>query len=170
MPDMNGMELFRLGRRLMKVGVSSLPPSPVQEMPVSVRMVLVDVFENPGTTIGQIVERTRFPQSHVSGAVARLRNAGVLMTETDPDDRRRTIVAPSAAHLANVERARATMPTVEPSLEALLVERFGAEGAGRVTEVTDALELLASLLLPAPTLLPVTAGAPDRCASGDLSC
>ena len=38
---MNGPELFRLGRRLMKLGVRALPPSEFRDLPVSVRIVLV---------------------------------------------------------------------------------------------------------------------------------
>src|SRR4051794_36990823 len=120
MPDVNGVELFRLGRRLMKLGVLAIPPSGFRELPSSVRMVLVDVFDHPGSTIGQIVERTGFPQSHVSGAVARLRDDGVLTTTVDPLDRRRTLVAPSPEHLAKAEAARPDLPTIDAQLEAAL--------------------------------------------------
>jgi hypothetical protein len=81
---MNGPELFRLGRRLMKLGVRALPPSEFRDLPISVRIVLVDVFEHPDTTIGQIVERTGFPQSHVSSSVARLRTAGARWWRPEP--------------------------------------------------------------------------------------
>jgi DNA-binding MarR family transcriptional regulator len=162
--DMNGSELFRLGRRLMKLGVGAIPPSDFRELPSSVRMVLVDVFENPGSTIGQIVGRTGFPQSHVSSAVARLRDSGVLITDTDPLDRRRTIVAPSPEHLAKVARAQPDLPTVDDALAAALVDRFGPAGREHLTDVTVALEMLARLFTPA------TPHAPDMRARGDITC
>jgi DNA-binding MarR family transcriptional regulator len=145
----NGVELFRLGRRLMKLGVLAIPASGFRELPTSVRIVLVDVFEHPGATIGQIVERTGFPQSHVSAAVARLRDSGVLMTSVDPADRRRTLVAPSTEHLARAERGQEEMEPIDDLLEAALVERLGPDGADQVAEATAALELLAGLLIPA---------------------
>ena len=148
---MNGAELFGLGRRLMKLGVQAIPPSGFREMPTSVRMVLVDVFEHPGSTIGQIVERTGFPQSHVSSAVARLRDGGVLETMVDPADRRRTLVAPSRTHRARVERAQREMEPVDDVIETALVERFGPEGVDHLAQATAALALLGHLLAPART-------------------
>jgi DNA-binding MarR family transcriptional regulator len=154
----------------MKVGVGAVPQSAFFQLPTSVRMVLIDVFEHPGGTIGQIVERTGFPQSHVSAAVARLRENGILITETDPEDRRRTIVVPSPEHLANIERAKGDMPPIDATLEALLVERFGPQGAARLAEVTDALDLLAALFLPPNRFEPVTRPTPAPCATGDSPC
>jgi DNA-binding MarR family transcriptional regulator len=142
----NGAELFRLGRRLIRLGVSALPPSYFSELPTSVRIVLLDVFENPRATIGQIAARTGFPQSHVSAAVARLREMGVLETEVDPVDRRRTLVEPSKAHIAEIRRAQAELDPVDSRIEAVLDERVGPGGSARLPEVMAALELLSSLL------------------------
>jgi DNA-binding MarR family transcriptional regulator len=130
---------------MMKLGVQAIPPSGFRALPTSVRMVLVDVIDHPGSTIGQIVERTGFPQSHVSSAVARLRDDGMLVTTVDQADRRRTLVAPSPEHLAKAERAQHTLPPVDDLLIAALVERLGEVGAERVGEATAALELLAEL-------------------------
>jgi DNA-binding MarR family transcriptional regulator len=143
-----GPDLFRLGRRLMKLGVLGFPGGGFRDLPISVRMVLVDVYEHPGTTIGQIVERTGFPQSHVSQAVARLRDSGVLETGVDPIDRRRTLVSPSPEHQARTERSRDELEPIDELLEAALVERLGPAGAGHVGEATAALELLAALFTP----------------------
>jgi DNA-binding MarR family transcriptional regulator len=127
-------------------------------------MVLVDVFEHPGSTIGNIVERTGFPQSHVSAAVARLRDRGVLVTTVDPTDRRRTLVAPSRTHLAKVERAQHEMEPIDDILTAALVERMGPAGAEHVAEATAALELLARLLTPARP------DNPELCRQGEAVC
>ncbi len=145
---MNGIELFRLGRRLIKLGVLALPPSEFRELPTSVRMVLVDVLEHPGSTIGQIVGRTGFPQSHVSGAVARLRDSGVLSTQIDPGDRRCTLVAPSQAHLDNAERTQRELGPIDEVVEAALVEQLGPAGASHLAEAVQALEALGRLLTP----------------------
>lgn len=148
---MTGPELFSLGRRLMKLGVLAIPAGGFRDLSISVRVVLVDVFEHPGTTIGQIVERTGFPQSHVSQAVARLRDDGVLETSIDPGDRRRTLVAPSPEHLARIERNRSELEPIDEILQAALVERLGPSGADHVAEATAALELLAALFVPSRT-------------------
>jgi DNA-binding MarR family transcriptional regulator len=141
----------------MKLGVLAMPAGGFRDLPTSVRIVLVDVFEHPGTTIGQIVERTGFPQSHVSQAVARLRDSGVLETSVDRDDRRRTLVAPAPGHVARVERSHAELEPIADVLEAALVDRLGESGAGHVAEATAALELLARLLTPDRSREPVAA-------------
>jgi DNA-binding MarR family transcriptional regulator len=152
-----GPELFRLGRRLMKLGVLAMPAGGFRDLPISVRIVLVDVFEHPGTTKGQIVERTGFPQSHVSQAVARLRDGGVLETSIDRDDRRRTLVSPAPDHVARIDHSRPELGPIDGVLEAALVARLGPPGAGHLAEATAALELLAELLVPAAAREPVAA-------------
>ncbi len=143
---MNGADLFRLGKRLAKLGVLAFPPSGFRELSTSVRMVLVDVMENPNTTIGQVVERTGFPQSHVSSAVAKLRDAGVLVTTIDLSDKRRTLVAPSKDHLARIRRARRDMPLIDDQLRLALIEVHGPEGAEHLEAAKAALETLHQLL------------------------
>ncbi|MGC1511929.1 MAG: helix-turn-helix domain-containing protein [Acidimicrobiales bacterium] len=147
---MDGIEMFRVGRQLMKLGLESMPP--FRDLPTGVRIVLVDVFEHPGTTIGRIAARTGFPQSQVSSAVARLRTAGVLLTEVDPRDRRRTLVAPSPGHRHLADRARRELRRVEDLVEVSLVDRLGPDGADYVGPVIASLELLADLFVrPDPT-------------------
>src|ERR1700745_3485177 len=92
---MNGLELFLLGRRLMRLGQSAVPSGRFQGLPTSVQSVLIDVFEHPDTAIGGIVTRTGLPQSHVSTSVARLIRVGVLEKRVDPNDGRRTLVRPT---------------------------------------------------------------------------
>jgi DNA-binding MarR family transcriptional regulator len=146
--DVNGPELFRLGRRLMKVGVQATPNAGFRDLPKGVRIVLVDVHEHPDSTIGQIVERTGFPQSHVSAAVARLRESGALLTTTDPSDRRRTLVRPvrRRPRLASDAQSAAA---VERGVHDLLVELHGDGGTRFTGEVIAALETLSSRLCPA---------------------
>ncbi len=144
---MNGPELYRLGRRLIRLGVKAIPPGGFRELPTSVRMVLVDVLEHPETTISQIVERTGFPQSHVSSAVARLRDAGVLKTTADPNDRRRTLVAPSQEHMAKVKEKNRDLEPIDPLIESALIDAstFSDEN---LRAALAALEVLARLFDP----------------------
>src|SRR5260370_31507142 len=79
----------------MKLGEEAIPPSGFHQVPTSVRSVLVDVYEHPGSSVSEITARTGFPQSHVSASVTRLREAGALVTTTDPAHRRRTLVSPN---------------------------------------------------------------------------
>jgi DNA-binding transcriptional ArsR family regulator len=149
----NGLELFLLGRRLMKLGEEAIPPSGFRQMPTSVRSVLVDVYEHPGSSVSEITARTGFPQSHVSASVARLREAGALITTTDLADRRRTLVSP------NPEVLRGLPSLAWVPVEAVLTRAIGTGDPDQAAEAVAALELLARLLTPeAPPRLPSPAG------------
>jgi DNA-binding MarR family transcriptional regulator len=134
----NGLELFLLGRKLMKLGEDAIPPSGFRTMPTSVRSVLLDIYEHPGSSVSEITARTGFPQSHVSASVARLRQAGGLITTTDPADRRRTLVAPNP----DVQRHLPSMPWV-PVDQALATAIGDPE---QLTAALAALDLLDRLL------------------------
>lgn len=93
--SVNGVELFLLGRALMKIGEEAMPTEGIGDQPTSMRTVLIvvsDLRAHPDTTVGEIAARTGLPQSAVSAAIARLRTAGAVTTATDPRDRRRTII------------------------------------------------------------------------------
>jgi DNA-binding MarR family transcriptional regulator len=162
---MNGIELFRLGRRLTKVGVHSLPESEFKAMPTSVRMVMVEVFEHPHSTIGQIVERTGFPQSHVSASVARLREGGVLTTKVDPSDGRRTLVAPVESAAKREARIRHIDAPIIDELRAELIAQWGPSGEAHVAEALGAIETLNRLLVP-----PRNAAAQSLATTGNATC
>jgi DNA-binding MarR family transcriptional regulator len=149
----NGLELFLLGRKLMKLGEEAIPPSGFHQMPASVRSVLVDVYEHPGSSVSEITARTGFPQSHVSASVTRLREAGGLITATDPADRRRTVVSP------NPEVRRGASSMLWEPVDAVLARAIGTGDPGQTAEAVAALELLARLLTPdAPARPPSPAG------------
>src|SRR6476661_8473254 len=93
----NGVELFLLGRALMKIGEEALPEPPggAGRYAGSARLVLIvasDIAAHPDTAVGEIAARTGLPQSQVSTAVARLKEAGAVVTQNDPADRRRLLV------------------------------------------------------------------------------
>ncbi|WP_235502495.1 MULTISPECIES: MarR family winged helix-turn-helix transcriptional regulator [unclassified Kitasatospora] len=144
---MNGVELFLLGRTLMKIGESAIPEPPggTDGQPGSTRAVLIvatDIAAHPGTTASEIVARTGLPQSQVSTAVARLREAGSISTAADPADGRRTLIHPAAEPSPRVAEIRAR--TIDDALAATL----GGSDPARLREVTDALAVLARHLTP----------------------
>jgi DNA-binding MarR family transcriptional regulator len=134
----NATELFLLGRKLMQIAEGSLPQGRIA---TSVRLVLADVAYHPNSSITEITERTGFPQSLVSTAVAKLRALGVVESERDPCDGRRTLVRATPRMEERAERAGAT------SIDPVLAELAG-EHRERVPEAVAALELLAGLLTP----------------------
>lgn len=137
----------------MKLGEEAIPPSGFHQVPTSVRSVLMDVYEHPGSSVTEITARTGFPQSHVSASVARLRESGALVTTTDPADRRRTLAAP------NPEVGRGLSSLAWVPVDAVLARAIGTGDPGQAAEAVAALELLARLLTPAaPARLPSPAG------------
>jgi DNA-binding MarR family transcriptional regulator len=143
MIDVNGLELFLLGRVLMKIGEEAIPAAGFHQLPASVRSVLIDVFEHPNSSIGEIAARTGFPQSHVSASVARLRAiSGVLQTTVDPRDRRRTLVRVSP------EAILQAAPCISTPIDGALAAALGTDNPQEVEEVVAALELLAQRLTP----------------------
>jgi DNA-binding MarR family transcriptional regulator len=138
----NAVELYLLGRKLMKIAEEALPKPPTGSPPTSVRMILIDVAEHPDSSIGEIGSRTGFPQSHVSASVARLRELGALVTSIDPRDRRRTLtrLAPGIR-----QRSRRAAVPVDPVLAAAL----GTSDPTEVEAVIEALDGLAARLMPA---------------------
>ncbi|WP_310738306.1 MarR family winged helix-turn-helix transcriptional regulator [Microbispora sp. H10670] len=146
---MNGVDLFLLGRTLMKIGEEAMPveditPSRTTQA-ASLRTVLVvvaDLRAHPETSVGEIATRTGLPQSAVSAAVARLKEAGAVVTAPDPADRRRVVIRTAPEVSDRVEAVRAA------GVEGPLAAALGTEDPARVAEVVAALEFLAGRLAP----------------------
>jgi len=156
----NGIELFLLGRTLMKIGEVAIPTDGVGAYATSHRSVLIvasDIRAYPGSSVGEIAARTGFPQSKVSACVARLREAGAIDTAADPGDRRRLLVRPAAQVSTRVAEVRAA------PIDAALATAIGADDRQRIAEVVAALETLARHLTPQVlTRLQATSGiSPD---------
>jgi DNA-binding MarR family transcriptional regulator len=132
-------DLLLLARRLMKLAEEGLPGQGVNN---SVRFVMLDIAANPRSSISEITERTGYPQSHVSTSVIKLRESGLVRTEVDPSDRRRTLVwiVPKA-----VERAH---NRIISSADAAIGRAMGDAPAAEVAEVVGALEMVAGRLGP----------------------
>lgn len=139
---MNAVDLYLLGRKLMKIAEGALPTPPTGGPPTSVRMILIDIAEHPDSSVGEIASRTGFPQSHVSTSIARLRELGALATSIDPGDRRRTL-----ARLAPGIRQRSQR--AELPVDSVLATALGSSDPIELEEVIEALDGLAARLMPA---------------------
>ncbi len=142
---MNGVELFLLGRTLMKIGEEALPTEGIGQHSTSARTVLIvvsDVRAHPGSAVGEIATRTGLPQSAVSGAVARLREAGAVTTEPDARDLRRLLVTPAPETSSRVEEIRST------SIDRALATALDTDDPQRIADVVGLLDELARRLSP----------------------
>ena len=139
-PGVDAAGLFLLSRRLMQIAESVLPQ---HKAATSLRFVALDVGYHPNSSISEITERTGLPQSLVSMSVAKLRDLGVVQTEPDPADRRRTLVQPTAVMWTQgrskpaARRSRPRSPRHSPS-----------KISNEVADALAALDLLARLLVP----------------------
>src|ERR1700729_3865353 len=123
---MNPMSLFLLGRKLMQIANDALPQG---KTTTSVRLIFVDVAYHPNTSIAEITERTGFPQSLVSTSVARLRDLGLLESEPDPRDRRRTLVRTTMALNPVAERLESV------GVDDILAEALNGDSEDKLGEV-----------------------------------
>ncbi|WP_329415659.1 MarR family transcriptional regulator [Streptomyces sp. NBC_00704] len=146
---MDGVELFLLGRTLMKIGEEALPEPPdgAGRYAGGARTVLIvasDIAAGQATTVGEIAARTGLPQSQVSTAVARLKEAGSVQTSPDPADRRRMLVRPNPEVSPRVAQVRAV------DAGGAVAAALGSDDPGRLAEVMEALDVLARNLTPRP--------------------
>ncbi|EFC86623.1 MarR family transcriptional regulator [Parafrankia sp. EUN1f] len=137
---MDGFELFLLGRRLMKIGEQAIPEIGVLRLSGPTRAIVFDVFENPGSSISDITARVQFPQSQVSACVARLRQAGVVETDSDPQDRRRTLVRPTAEAKRRAHNRPAAV------IDDALAKAMRSADSAAIERLKEMLEAVARLL------------------------
>lgn len=131
---MTALDLYLLGRRLMKIGEGAMRGGDGPAIPSGLRLIVTDIAESPGSSIGEIAERTGLPQSYVSTSVARLRDRGAVRTTADPSDGRRTLV-----EFAESIPARAARRGAVP-VDAALAEEAGLD------DPADAIAALEALL------------------------
>ncbi|ROQ63418.1 DNA-binding MarR family transcriptional regulator [Streptomyces sp. 840.1] len=141
------VQLFLLGRTLMKIGEEALPDLPpgADTHRVGTRAALVvlsDLLGHPDTSVSAIAVRTGLPQSQVSGAVARLKDAGFIVTAPDPADGRRQLIRRAPQVSGRVSEVRASR------IDDALATALGTDDPGRLREVADALDVLARHLTP----------------------
>ncbi|ANN17093.1 hypothetical protein SD37_16525 [Amycolatopsis orientalis] len=91
---MKASELYLLGKHLMELASHGMRDDTDPEAPEIYDLLISVLVESPGMSIGELTARTGFAQSHVSAAVAKMRDEGAVVTGPDPADRRRTLVTP----------------------------------------------------------------------------
>jgi DNA-binding MarR family transcriptional regulator len=138
----DGLQLFILGRRLTRIAERSFSRAGNDPPPVGMMLVLEDIATHPDSSIGEITDRTGFPQSHVSTMVARFRSSGIVETTSDPRDGRRTLVRATGEHLRRASR-RATS-TIDADIAAALDDADPAV----LERALAALQTLEELLIP----------------------
>ena len=154
-PAPTPVELFLLGRTLMKIGEEALPgPAVGSEAGAgpgsgqfrggtrAVLVVLSDIYAHDSTSVGAIAARTGLPQSQVSGAVARLKQSGSVESAPDPADGRRQLIRQAPAVSQRVAEVRAA------GIDSALAAALGSDDPDRLREVTEALAVLARHLTP----------------------
>lgn len=135
----NGVQLFLLGRTLMKIGEQALPEVGYAGNR-AVLVVLADVLDNPDSTVGEIAARTGLAQSGVSMAVVRLRQTGSVVARTDPRDRRRTLLRRTDRVSDRVAEVRAH--TVDDAIGRAL----DTDNTDEIRDVVHALEAVSQRL------------------------
>jgi DNA-binding MarR family transcriptional regulator len=140
--EMNGLELYLLGRKLAKMGIETIPSSVLNEFPASAQAVLIDVLECPNSSIGEIAKRTELPQSQVSAAATMLEEKCLLETVSDPDDRRRTLVR-GAPGVGKKIGKKVNVPINQTVANSLASDR-----PEDLAQVLEALEMLSLQLSP----------------------
>ncbi|MBB5858330.1 MarR family transcriptional regulator [Amycolatopsis umgeniensis] len=172
---MKAGELYLLGKHLMELASQGMRDDADPEVP-EIYLVLISVLvEAPDISISELTARTGFAQSHVSAAVAKLREQGALRTRPDPADRRRTLVTPVDGLIAAV--AQRQQRDAEQVLAAALTELDPdadsvADRAARLVEAADELYRLLtaralgvggnSALMPLHSLAEEAAGKPKK--------
>lgn len=97
---------------------------------------------HPGSAVGEIAARTGPPQSLVSTAVARLKEADAVVTAADPADRRCLLARQAPQLSARVAEVRSGSVDEAPA------SALGAHAPEALDEVRCALDVLARHLSP----------------------
>lgn len=146
--SMTPVQLFLLGRTLMKIGEEALP-EPVSPAGPAQRggtraalVVLSDVLGHQDTSVSEIAARTGLPQSQVSGAVARLKETGSLVSAPDPADGRRQLIRTASEVSERVTEVRAAR------IDGALAAALGTDDPETLRTVGEALDVLARHLTP----------------------
>ncbi|MFD0021158.1 MarR family transcriptional regulator [Streptomyces sp. NPDC058382] len=101
-----------------------------------------DLLGHPDTSVSSIAVHTGLPQSRVSGAVARLKEPGSIVTAPDPADVRRQLIRRASEVSERVAEVRAA------PVDGALAAALGTDDLQRLLAVTEALDVLARYLTP----------------------
>jgi DNA-binding MarR family transcriptional regulator len=138
-------QLHKIARLLREVALDATADP--GETPVSAGDVAIaeDIAHHETASVGEIAARTGLAQSLVSRTVAKLHEAGVVVTERDPDDGRRVLISIAPGIRTGLFRARARR-RVEPALRS----RYPDSSEAEIARVVALLAELADILTGAP--------------------
>jgi SAM-dependent methyltransferase len=132
----NGVELYLLGQRLMRIGGNALSEdSRLHQLSPSAWLIMTDAVRHRDTSVPEIASRTGLPQDHVSASVSRMADDALLETGVAPSGQQSIIVH----HALRLGEARA-------SADSALAAALGTQDAGQVREFAATLESLARRL------------------------
>jgi DNA-binding MarR family transcriptional regulator len=136
-------QLHKVARLLREVALDATADP--GEKPVSAGDVAIaeDITHHEKASVGEIAARTGLAQSLVSRIVAKFHDAGVVVTERDPDDGRRVLISIAPGVRTGLFRSRARRP-VEPALRSRYPDSPEAEIARVVALLTDLADILTS--------------------------
>lgn len=106
--------------------------------------VLQTLAETGPARVGDLAERLRLAQSTVSALVGKLSEAGLIMREVDPDDRRASVLTLTTAGRREVRQWDAAhLSRLDTALAGLLArDRDTVLGAvGALARLVDAIEM-----------------------------
>lgn len=94
---MDAGDLYHLSRQLKDLAEQAFGATPgqIEAIPVHQQLILGEVIFRPGLNISDLALRLGLAQSMISVGVETLRSQDLVSTETDPVDRRRTLVRPT---------------------------------------------------------------------------
>lgn len=148
-PVMDAGRLHRLARMLREIATAATAEAGDDRVSAGDLAIIEDLARYDGTTVGEVARRTGLAQSLVSTTVAGLRRGGVVTSEPDPGDRRRTLITIEGSVREHVFSERALRPvdvalrfavrTADPDVD-------DAEVDARVETAGRLLDELATLL------------------------
>lgn len=116
-------------------------------------------------SVGEIAARTGLAQSLVSRTVAKLHDAGVVVTERDPGDGRRVLISIAPDVRTGLFRSRARRP-VGPALRSRYPDSSEAEIARVVALLQELADILTSERASERRRVRSSAGAPSASRPG----
>ena len=142
---MDAGQLHKVARLLREVALDATADP--GEAPVSAGDVAIaeDIADHEKASVGEVATRTGLAQSLVSRTVAKLHDAGVVVSERDPDDGRRALISIAPGIRTGLFRSRARRP-VEPALHS----RYPGSTEAEIARVVALLEELADFLTVEP--------------------
>jgi DNA-binding MarR family transcriptional regulator len=145
MSDVDAGDLHRLARALREVALDATADPGEARVAAGDLAVAEDISHHQPTSVGEIAARTGLAQSLVSRTVAKMQSARVLITSTDPADRRRTLISIAPETRTRMFRSRARRP-VEPALRSRYPDASKEDVARAVTLLEELADVLGSVV------------------------